>query len=528
MSAASAEVAPAAASRGAAFLFLLLLLTGAVLRLADLSRRPLHGDEAVGAYISEGVARTGSYLYESSNRHGPFQFFLGGLCMRWGGTSFSWIRFPHALLGCLLPLACFGFRRPQTDAGWLLACSLLTFSPMFLFYSRYAIQEIDFAVATALLFSCALAFAQSGSGISLFGFLLAGAWMVTIKETFLIVWGCLAGALVLGFLAGGKRFRDVVTGVAGKLRSGWRAGVLGCLAGGLLVGAAYTDRFRQAAGLGNLLRNLAVMLLQGASTPDALLLHNHPAGFYASLLVRHEWLTVGLSLAGASFAFRTRRPSALLLAFYALLSLGVHCALGYKTPWLLLTPLLPLALLAGEGGAELLARLPRPAAAPRATLVLACALPLLSLPRAVQTSYVRPLDPALGLAYHHAGVEQLQLAGEIRRILAHLPQVTYPEAVIALPYYWPLAWYLRDLTAVAFEPASIPSESPEELATVPVVVTLQSADPKFLAAFIRSGSVPPFHLPGHASRRVVLVPPDYVVARVWIRSDLVPPLPGEH
>src|SRR5437867_1357609 len=93
-----------------------LLLAGAFLRLADLENRPLHGDEAVGAVVSQGVKDTGSFLYEFSNRHGPFQYILGGAVMALRDDSVFWIRFPHALLGSLLPLALLGFRRRLTDA----------------------------------------------------------------------------------------------------------------------------------------------------------------------------------------------------------------------------------------------------------------------------------------------------------------------------------------------------------------------------------------------------------------------------
>jgi hypothetical protein len=128
------------------------------------------------------------------------------------------------------------------------------------------------------------------------------------------------------------------------------------------------------------------------------------------------------------------------------------------------------------------------------------------------------------LAYHHTGFEQVRLAGEIRRLLARAPDDVHPKAIIALPYVWPLAWYLRDLDDVAYERSPVPVDPPEQLARTPVVVTLEGADPKFLRAFIGSESVPPFALPGHVSRRVVLIPPDYEVARVWIRRD--PALPS--
>jgi uncharacterized protein (TIGR03663 family) len=509
------------ASRAAAVLFILLLVAGTALRLSRLSDRPLHGDEAVGAHLSAEVAHTGSFHYESSNRHGPFQYYLSGLVMRWGGDSFFWIRFPYALLGCLLPLVLLGFRRSLSEAGWLLGCSLIVFSPLFVYYSRYAVQEIDFTVATALMLACGLIFARGGGGASLFGFLLAAAWMVTIKETFVIVWGCLAGALALALLAGGRRARGSVREAARRVVRHGLTAMLGLSSGALFVSAAYTDLFRDASGLGNLFRNLASMLVYGASTADAVSLHRHPPSFYTSILLRYEWLTLALALVGMVLAVRTRRTLALLLTFDALLTSAIHFALPYKTPWLLLTPLLPLALLAGLGGGWILARL-HASFPPGAAVAAACLIPLGMLPQTLDASFLRPADPSLGLAYHHAGAEQIELAGEIRRILAGLPEGTYPQAVVALPYYWPLAWYLRDETAVLFEPSPIPAEPMEVLQSIPVIVTLESADEKFLASFVRTAPLPSFAPAGHTGRSVVLVPPRYMVGRLWIRNDLIP------
>jgi hypothetical protein len=80
---------------------------------------------------------------------------------------------------------------------------------------------------------------------------------------------------------------------------------------------------------------------------------------------------------------------------------------------------------------------------------------------------------------------------------------------------------------VLYEPSAIPSGSPASLAGIPVVVTLESGDRAFLEAFTGSPHVPLFSLPTHVSRRYVLIPPDYAVARLWIRSDLATAAPGE-
>ena len=500
-------------SRLATLLFLGLLVAGAWLRLADLERRPLHGDEAVGASLSLDVARNGSFLYESVNRHGPLQYFLDGWVMRWKGTSTFWIRFPFALAGSLLALALLPARAVLGESGWLFSASLLTFSPIFVYYSRYAIQEILFVAATALFLSCAVAFARSGRGTALLGAALAAGGMVSLKESFVLVGGCAAIAALLGALYGGRRFRAALAHAALRLGKGWPWALSGAAGGLLLAAAFYTDLFRNRAGLANLAFNLVDLLRLGASTASAVELHRHPASFYASLLGRYEWLAVAGFVAGVALALRGRRPLSLFLAAYALLSLGVQLLLAYKTPWLLLSPLLAMALLGGDACEGIASRLPQISSAARCWM--ASLLPLLLLPATLRTSFQRPADPSLGLAYHHAGAEQMDLARDIRRAVAAAAPEAFPKAIVSLPYYWPLAWYLRDETEVLFETSPVPEEPDAILAKVPIVVTLQSADPKFMKAFVPAGQLHDFALSGHTSRSVVLIPPDYLVGRVW-------------
>ena len=503
------------------WIFAAILAAGAFLRLAALEIRPLHGDEAIGASIFREVARSGSFVYEFANRHGPFQYFLGGAVMAIGGESSFWIRLPYALAGCFLPLTLLPFRSRLREPGLILAAGLLAFSPSFVYYSRYAIQEIDFLTATALFLGCGVAFASGRSGFSLVGLFLAGAWMVTVKETFIVVWGCVVAALALGAVAGGERFRSA-------LRAGFRNAarrplsfLVGALLGLLFVVGAYSDFFKNTAGLGNLAWNLREMLSLGASSVGAATLHNHPASFYLFLLLFYEWPILVLFLAGACSAFRFRRPFALFLTFYALLTAGVSLALPpYKTPWLLLTPLLPMAILSGYGGVTLI-EIPAWVKRPWVPILIGTIFILLSLPWTLLLNFERPADPITEpIVYHQTGEEQMALVSDIRRFLSGIPCGSIPRAFISLPYLWPLAWYLRDEAGVLYQCSAIPSGHPSSFAPIPILVTMESGDRKFLKAFTGSDTVSPFSLPNHVSRRYVLIPPDYAVARLWIRSDL--------
>jgi uncharacterized protein (TIGR03663 family) len=503
-------------------LFGVILFVGCLLRLVALGTMPLHGDEAVGAMVSRDVRETGSFEYRSANRHGPFQYYRGGAAMTVLGESDTAIRFPYAVSGCLLVAAALGLRRRMPEGGWLVGASVLAFSPTVLYYSRYAIQEIDLALASLLLLTCGAAFAASGNGRALVGLLLAAGWMVTIKETFVILWGCLALAALLGSFLGGDGYRGALKDLCRKLRARRHAAVGGALLAAVLIAAAYTDGFRDPGGPVHLLRNLAEMLRIGAVTEAGRDLHSHPISFYLAILLRYEWPVLILAAFGAWRAFRNRPcdPFRLTIALYALITLAVHLALPYKTPWLLLTPLVALAITAGWGGAALLDA--GAASWPGGTRRLA-AVPLvgfLLLFQAIPASFLSPEDPSRPLAYHPTSPEQVRLAAEIRRIAEAEPEREGIRVLVALPYVWPLAWYLRDREDVVYVQAPIPPAAPDSLQGIPAIVTLDRADRRFLLAFTGAGSVPSYEVSGYRTRTYVLIAPDYTVARLFVRPDL--------
>ena len=58
------------------FWFLIILMTGAALRLPQLSRRPMHTDEAVHAIKFGSLLENGAYRYDQAEYHGPTLNYL--------------------------------------------------------------------------------------------------------------------------------------------------------------------------------------------------------------------------------------------------------------------------------------------------------------------------------------------------------------------------------------------------------------------------------------------------------------------
>ena len=128
-----------------------LLVAAAVLRLFDLTVKPLHHDEGVNGLFLVTLVRNGYYHYDPGNYHGPTlyyfawviakvsRFLLGG-----DGLSTFGIRLVTALFGIGIVWLLLALRRQLGHFGAVSAAALAAVSCGFVFFSRYFIHEILF------------------------------------------------------------------------------------------------------------------------------------------------------------------------------------------------------------------------------------------------------------------------------------------------------------------------------------------------------------------------------------------------
>ena len=133
----------------AVIVFLVLLVVAAMLRFWDLGARAMHYDEAVHA-LTSWQFYTGERLYQyNPSTHGPLLYHLTALSYFLFGDSEAAARAPEALFGVLLVFLCYPLRRWLGRYGWLIAAGLVTFSPAFTYFARFA--RHDALVATLTL-----------------------------------------------------------------------------------------------------------------------------------------------------------------------------------------------------------------------------------------------------------------------------------------------------------------------------------------------------------------------------------------
>src|SRR5665213_364760 len=181
--------------------FVLIALLALAIRLPQLGERPMHTDESINAYITGELIAGKSFHYDPQDRHGPALFVLAEPVAKFlGAKNFSelteaQLRLSTVLTGSAMVLLfsagveMFGF------IPCLIAAILFAFAPLPVYYSRYFIHETLFVAATFGLILSGWRALQKNSCSSA---ALAGicvALMLACKETAVLHFFAIAGAL---------------------------------------------------------------------------------------------------------------------------------------------------------------------------------------------------------------------------------------------------------------------------------------------------------------------------------------------
>jgi uncharacterized protein (TIGR03663 family) len=322
-----------------------LVAAALAVRLVGLSDRPFHHDESQDAYFSWLLQTRGDYAYQPI-LHGPLRFYLTAAAFTVFGDSDFTARLAPALMGTLMVPLPFLLREQIGRVGAFAAATALAFGPSYLYYSRFAREDIYIACITLALLAVTFRFLDRPRPHqpALIGALLALSF-ATKESTFITVF--VAGTFFIVALAAQARrhgFRDapLVRAVAAV---GWEAWVWGLAAFALVFTLLFTVFLTDPGGLwAGIHDGLAYWLAQ----------HGPGRGekewfFYTVVLFADEWPALLLGAVGAVVAVRGPTLLRLFLIWDFVLSLGVYSWANERFTWLVLHPLLPLLLLAGLG-----------------------------------------------------------------------------------------------------------------------------------------------------------------------------------
>ncbi len=177
-------------------LYLALILVALGMRLWDLGSRALHHDESLHAVYSW-YLYTGRGYEHNPLMHGPFQFHGVALMDLLFGDSNVTSRLLAALSGTALVAMPLLLRYRLGRVGALATATLLAFSPMMLYFSRFTREDIYMAVWTLGLVSLMWRYLDMGRNRYLYLFSLFLALAFATKENTYILVAILGGFLFI-------------------------------------------------------------------------------------------------------------------------------------------------------------------------------------------------------------------------------------------------------------------------------------------------------------------------------------------
>ncbi|MGI8621895.1 MAG: flippase activity-associated protein Agl23 [Solirubrobacteraceae bacterium] len=332
-----------------------LIAIAFALRMYDLGSRPFHHDESQDAYFSWLFYKDfGSYHYQPL-LHGPLRFYLTGLNYALFGDSNVTARLAPAVMGTIAVGLPYLLREQLGRIAAFTAGVLLAVGPSYLYFSRFAREDIYIAAITLGMIVAAFRFLRRPRDmtLSLLAALLALSF-ATKESTFItvaIAGPFFVGAIVVQGVRARGRGRPFADGevLRAMTHVGWVGWAYAFATFWLVFALMFTVFFTQSDGLWNGIHDgLAYWQSQQKVNRGS-----EPWYFYFAVLFGEEWPALLLGAVGAVFAFLRPTTLRIFLVWFFVTSLAAYSVAGERFAWLVLHPLLPLLLLAGIGVQEL-------------------------------------------------------------------------------------------------------------------------------------------------------------------------------
>jgi uncharacterized protein (TIGR03663 family) len=479
---------------------IVILSIAFLLRVYDLNLVPLHHDEGVNGNFLVRLVREGLYQYDPENYHGPslyyftavvgwvIRFLFGVDAQNKYGLNTVTIRLVTGLFGMATILLVLSLRKRLGTIGSLTAAALLAISPGAVYLSRYFIHETLFVFFTLGIVVSALRYYEEGHPIYLILAAASTALLFATKETFIINAPVLLIALITTQLylwirsklspkerkrlkysrtetqTLGERVSSTIERLGGP---GWIS-LWGFVAFVVFLTVSvlfYSSFFTNyPKGVYDSLRTFEVWSKTGQTN------HLHPIWKYVEWLLYRESPVLVLGAVGALISlWRGKDSFALFASFWAFGTLAAYSLVPYKTPWIALNFVVPLAVVSGVA---VQAIYEQPWGQLRAALVVMLLAVAISTFQAIDLNFVNydNDDSRYVYVYAHTRRETLNLVDELNRIAKSSGEGPKLGITIVSPDYWPLPWYLRDYSRVGYfarmaasnEPVIIASETQKD------------------------------------------------------------------
>jgi len=445
-----------------------VIAVGAILRLFSLSLVPLHHDEGVNGNFLVSLVRNGTYTYDPSNYHGPTLYyfaaiipwvarFFGGVSARdtYGLTTFN-IRLVTVAFGIGTIVLALLLRQRLGTIGALSAAALIAISPGAVYLSRYFIHETLFAFFTLGIIVAALKYYDTGASVYVILGAISAALMTATKETWIINAPVLLIALLTttAYFWLRDKFRpqnspeaDASTGFLERFGGPVSVATVALIAFTVFIVVNvlfYSSFFKNyPKGVNDALLTLS---LWRKRTHE----HEHPWSQYLVWLIQEEGVLVFLGGISTLIAvWRADNRFAVFIAQFSFGLLAAYSLVGYKTPWIGLNFIVPLAVTSGYALDVFYQKLrefqqPWFFLAPAILIFAFCGYQM------YQLNFVHYDDDKYVYVYAHTRRETLVMLEQIDRVANQMKTGYDTGVAIVSPEYWPLPWYFRDYKRVGY------------------------------------------------------------------------------
>ena len=438
--------------------FVVVTAAAFAIRIVALTKLPLHHDESEHAWFTWRLISGAGYHYDPVF-HGPVQFYamaLADLVLSAGDRT---ARVAPALVGTALTALPFFLRSRLGYVAALAASVLLCVSPSYVYYSRFAREDIYFAFVTFALVAAVFRFLERPRRWhpSLMLGLLAISF-ATKETTYISVF--VGGSFFVGYaLVDAIRARraDGAVGTSPFLKRvtsvGRDAWIWGAATFFTLYTLLFTTFFTNPRGLqAGLVDGIRYWLSQQPVNRGS-----QPWFYYLALLPAYELPALLLGIVGLAAVFRQPTLLGAFLVSFSVGNLVLYSWASERFPWLLLHPLLPLTLLAGIGAQALWHGRRRLAGK------LALGAVAVTLAYAVQAAYVvnyvRPADPRELIVSVQTSTDVPRVRDRLLDLDRRAVQALGRRLTLQVDSWggtgWPWGWYLRH-EEVAYEDMSRP------------------------------------------------------------------------
>jgi uncharacterized protein (TIGR03663 family) len=450
-----------------------IMLVAALLRLWDLSLKPFHHDEGINGWFVTNLVRDGNWSYDPANYHGPTLFYLGLVSEVIFGLTDEAMRLVPVLFGIVTVALVLALRPFVGRVAALVAAALLAVSPGATYVSRYFIHESLVVFFTLGIVVAVLYLLRRRQQRYLVLAAASTALLLATKETGIVSLAVLA--IATGMALAYVRFRrgsvpeaaartrrrradGRVTATSDRAATGWMDTLTteGVLAAAVAFGVVYvlffTSFLDNPRGLVDSLATFTIWTQTGTETQV------QPIEQYLVWMLQADAPILLLGFAGGLIvAWVADNRTAVFIGLWALGITMAYSLVAYKTPWIALNMLVPLAILAGLGVAYVAARLRSTPERAAAGAVLAGALAL-SAYQSFEINFVHYDDDRYPYVFVHTTRDALALFAETERVAERAGSDAETGIVVVSPEYWPLPWYYRNYPRAGFFGRIVPTE----------------------------------------------------------------------